>query len=214
MIEAWRWFGPVDDIDLLEISQTGASAIVTALHEIPYGEVWPVETISARQKQIAATGLLEWRAVESLPIHERIKRGEGDLSALFANYRQSMVNLAACGIQTVCYNFMPLLDWTRTTLDAPVPGGGNALRYERAEMAAFEIFMLKRVCAEADYTPEIIARAEYRFQTMTDRDKDQLLTSIMSGLPGAYDRYSISQLKAELAKYQGIDRASLRANFS
>jgi mannonate dehydratase len=214
MIEAWRWFGPVDDIDLREISQTGASAIVTALHEIHYGEVWPVETISARQKQIAATGLLEWRVVESLPIHERIKRGEGDLSSLFANYRQSMANLAACGIQTVCYNFMPLLDWTRTTLDAPVPGGGNALRYERAEMAAFEIFMLKRVGAEADYTPEIIARAEHRFQAMTDRDKDQLLTSIMSGLPGAYDRYSISQLQAELAKYQGIDRASLRANFS
>jgi mannonate dehydratase len=214
MIEAWRWFGPVDDIDLREISQTGASAIVTALHEIHYGEVWPVETISARQKQIAATGLLEWRVVESLPIHERIKRGEGDLSSLFANYRQSMANLAACGIQTVCYNFMPLLDWTRTTLDAPVPGGGNALRYERAEMAAFEIFMLKRVGAEADYTPEIIARAEHRFQAMTDRDKDQLLTSIMSGLPGAYDRYSISQLQAELAKYQGIDRASLRVNFS
>jgi len=214
MIEAWRWFGPVDDIDLREISQTGASAIVTALHEIPYGEVWPVETISARQKQIAATGLLEWRVVESLPIHERIKRGEGDLSALFANYRQSMANLAACGIQTVCYNFMPLLDWTRTTLDAPVPGGGNALRYGRAEMAAFEIFMLKRVGAEADYSPEIIARAEHHFEAMTDRDKDQLLTSIMSGLPGAYDRYSISQLQAELAKYQGIDRASLRANFS
>jgi len=214
MIEAWRWFGPVDDIDLREISQTGASAIVTALHEIPYGEVWPVETISARQKQIAATGLLEWRVVESLPIHERIKRGEGDLSALFANYRQSMANLAACGIQTVCYNFMPLLDWTRTTLDAPVPGGGNALRYERAEMAAFEIFMLKRVGAEADYTPEIIARAGHHFEAMTDRDKDQLLTSIMSGLPGAYDRYSISQLQAELAKYQGIDRASLRVNFS
>ena len=214
MIEAWRWFGPVDDIDLREISQTGASAIVTALHEIPYGEVWPVETISARQKQIAATGLLEWRVVESLPIHERIKRGEGDLSALFANYRQSMANLAACGIQTVCYNFMPLLDWTRTTLDAPVPGGGNALRYERAEMAAFEIFMLKRVGAEADYTPEIIVRAEHHFEAMTDRDKDQLLTSIMSGLPGAYDRYSISQLQAELAKYQGIDRSFLRANFS
>ena len=167
-----------------------------------------------RQKQIAANGLLEWRVVESLPINERIKRGVGDLSALFVNYRQSMANLAASGIQTVCYNFMPLLDWTRTTLDAPVPGGGNALRYELAEMAAFEIFMLKRVGPEADFTPVIIVRSEHHFEAMTDRDKDQLLTSIMSGLPGAYDRYSINQLQAELAKYQGIDRASLRVNFS
>ena len=167
-----------------------------------------------RQKQIAANGLLEWRVVESLPINERIKRGVGDLSALFVNYRQSMANLAASGIQTVCYNFMPLLDWTRTTLDAPVPGGGNALRYELAEMAAFEIFMLKRVGPEADYTPVSIVRTEHHFEAMTDRDKDQLLTSIMSGLPGAYDRYSINQLQAELAKYQGIDRASLRVNFS
>ena len=214
MIESWRWFGPLDKITLPEITQTGASGIVTALHDIPYGEIWPVEAIAARQKMIADTGLLDWMVVESLPIHERIKRGDGDLTALFANYRQSMANLAACGIHTICYNFMPLLDWTRTTLDAPVRGGGSALRFDRIEMALFEIFMLDREGAAADYTPAIIDAAKQRFETMTQDDKDRLLASIMAGLPGAYDRYSISQLRDELVKYKDIDHASLRANYS
>ena len=214
MIESWRWFGPLDKITLPEITQTGASGIVTALHDIPYGEIWPVEAIAARQKMIADTGLLDWMVVESLPIHERIKRGDGDLTALFANYRQSMANLAACGIHTICYNFMPLLDWTRTTLDAPVRGGGTALRFDRIEMALFEIFMLERDGAAADYTPAIINAAKQRFEPMTQDDKDRLLASIMAGLPGAYDRYSISQLRDELVKYKDIDHASLRANYS
>ena len=214
MIESWRWFGPLDKITLPEITQTGASGIVTALHDIPYGEIWPVEVIAARQKMIADTGLLDWMVVESLPIHERIKRGEGDLTTLFANYRQSMANLAACGIHTICYNFMPLLDWTRTILDAPVRGGGTALRFDRIEMALFEIFMLEREGAAADYTPAIIDAAKQRFEPMTQDDKDRLLASIMAGLPGAYDRYSISQLRDELVKYKDIDHASLRANYS
>lgn len=214
MIESWRWFGPLDKITLPEISQTGASGIVTALHDIPYGEIWPVEAIAARQKMIADTGLLDWMVVESLPIHERIKRGDGDLTALFANYRQSMANLAACGIHTICYNFMPLLDWTRTTLDAPVRGGGSALRFDRIEMALFEIFMLEREGAVADYTPAIIDAAKQRFETMTQDNKDRLLASIMAGLPGAYDRYSITQLRDELVKYKDIDHTSLRAHYS
>ncbi|MGB2235494.1 MAG: mannonate dehydratase [Candidatus Puniceispirillum sp.] len=214
MIESWRWFGPLDKITLPEITQTGASGIVTALHDIPYGEIWPVEAIAARQKMIANTGLLNWMVVESLPIHEHIKRGEGDLTTLFANYRQSMANLAACGIHTICYNFMPLLDWTRTILDAPVKGGGTALRFDRIEMALFEIFMLERDGAAADYTPAIIDAAKQRFEPMTQDDKDRLLASIMAGLPGAYDRYSISQLRDELVKYKDIDHASLRANYS
>ena len=214
MIESWRWFGPLDKITLPEITQTGASGIVTALHDIPYGEIWPVEAIATRQKMIADTGLLDWMVVESLPIHERIKRGDGDLTALFANYRQSMANLAACGIHTICYNFMPLLDWTRTILDAPVRGGGTALRFDRIEMALFEIFMLDREGAAADYTPAIIDAAKQRFEPMTQDDKDRLLASIMAGLPGAYDRYSITQLRDELVKYKDIDHASLRANYS
>ena len=214
MIESWRWFGPLDKITLPEITQTGASGIVTALHDIPYGEIWTVEAIAARQKMIADTGLLDWMVVESLPIHERIKRGDGDLTTLFANYRQSMANLAACGIHTICYNFMPLLDWTRTILDAPVRGGGTALRFDRIEMALFEIFMLEREGAAADYAPAIIDAAKQRFEPMTQDDKDRLLASIMAGLPGAYDRYSISQLRDELVKYKDIDHASLRANYS
>lgn len=212
MIEGWRWFGPLDKISLAEIVQTGASGIVTALHEIPYGEVWPIDTIAARQKMIADTGNLEWMVVESLPIHERIKRGEGNLDALFDNYRASMKNLAACGIKTICYNFMPLLDWTRTTLDAPVSNGGTALRFDRTRMAVFEIFMLGR--ADADYPPEIIKAAELQFAKMSSDDKDRLLASIMAGLPGAYDRYSVDTLQDELAKYEGIDHVALRANYS
>ena len=125
MIESWRWYGPFDKITLPEIAQTGATGIVTALHEVPYGQVWPRDTIAARKAEIAQAGF-DWVAVESLPIHERIKRGEGDLSALFASYRQSMANLAAEGIHTICYNFMPLIDWTRTDLAAPVARGGSA----------------------------------------------------------------------------------------
>ncbi len=212
MIEGLRWFGPLDKISLAEIVQTGASGIVTALHEIPYGEVWPIDTIATRQKMIADTGNLEWMVVESLPIHERIKRGEGNLDALFDNYRASMKNLAACGIKTICYNFMPLLDWTRTTLDAPVSNGGTALRFDRTRMAVFEIFMLGR--ADADYPPEIIKAAELQFAKMSSDDKDRLLASIMAGLPGAYDRYSVDTLQDELAKYEGIDHVALRANYS
>ena len=161
---------------------------------------------------IADTGNLEWMVVESLPIHERIKRGEGNLDALFDNYRASMKNLAACGIKTICYNFMPLLDWTRTTLDAPVSNGGTALRFDRTRMAVFEIFMLGR--ADADYPPEIIKAAELQFAKMSSDDKDRLLASIMAGLPGAYDRYSVDTLQDELAKYEGIDHVALRANYS
>ena len=185
MKESWRWFGPLDKITLSEILQTGASGIVTALHEIPYGEVWPREVIAARKAEIAASGGLQWAVVESLSVHERIKRGEGDLSQLFANYRQSMANLAACGIRTICYNFMPLLDWTRTRLDAPVAGGGTALRFDQTEMAIFEIFMLGREAVANTYSSDILAAASARFEAMTKDDRDTLLASIMAGLPSA-----------------------------
>ena len=164
MIESWRWFGPLDAITLPEIAQTGATGIVTALHEISYGEVWPREAIAARRAMIEAAGFT-WEVVESLPIHERIKRGEGDLAPLFANYRDSLRNLAAEGVKVICYNFMPLLDWTRTDLKAPVAGGGACLRFEAYKMAAFEINMLGRAEAEADYPAAVRAR----MRTITDR---------------------------------------------
>ena len=213
MMEAWRWFGSLDRINLSEITQTGATGIVTALHEIPYGEVWPEQMIAARLAEVDATGSLEWKVVESLPVDERIKRGEGNLSQLFANYRQSMVNLAACGIETICYNFMPLLDWTRTRLDAPVAGGGTALRFDQIDMAVFEVFMLERDTAAETYSPEILKAASTRFAEMTEDDKSTLLASIMAGLPGQYNRYSLIELRGALAMYRGMDHATLQMNF-
>ena len=212
MIESWRWFGPYDKITLPEIAQTGASGIVTALHEIPYGEVWPTDLIATRKAEIEAAGF-EWVVVESLPIHERIKRGEGDLSQLFANYRQSMANLAANGIRTICYNFMPLIDWTRTDLAAPVARGGTCLRFSAPKMAAFEIHMLGRHAAEDDYSEQVRKDGAVWFQRSSEADREMLLHSIMSGLPGAYDRYDIAGLKSALQGYDGISRSDLRANY-
>ena len=181
MIETWRWYGEnLDKIGLDEIRQTGASGIVTALHEIPYGEVWQREAIAARHDRIKAAGL-EWSVCESLPVHENIKRGSGDLSSLFSNYRQSLANLAAEGIKTICYNFMPILDWTRTDLTAPVAGGGTCLRFEATKMAAFEIHMLGRPEAEADYPDVVQSKAKTWFERSSETDRTTLLNSIMAG---------------------------------
>ncbi|NUB43219.1 mannonate dehydratase [Fertoebacter nigrum] len=212
MRESWRWYGEFDRITLPEVAQTGATGIVNALHEIPYGEVWPRQAIAARRDAIIRAGF-DWVVVESLPIHERIKRGAGDLSALFANYRQSMANLAAEGITTICYNFMPLLDWTRTDLAAPVARGGTCLRFSAPRMAAFELHMLGRAAAEADYPPGVLAEAAVWFQQATEADRDGLLHAIMSGLPGAYDRYDIPALRAALADYEGIGQGELRSHY-
>ncbi len=214
MIESWRWYGPLDKISLPEIAQTGATGIVTALHEIPYGEVWPIEAIEARKALIAEPDLtLNWVVVESLPLHEDIKLGQGDLTQLFANYRQSVANLAACGVKTICYNFMPLLDWTRTELDAPVRGGGTALRFNAAKMAAFELHMLGRDAAADDYQPQVIEAAKTWFDASTESDRQSLLETIMAGLPGAFERYTVETLREALQRYEGIDQAALCANY-
>ncbi|WP_429931070.1 mannonate dehydratase [Agrobacterium vitis] len=215
MKESWRWYGPFDRITLAEVAQTGASGIVNALHEIPYGEVWGSDAIAARRDEIANSGLgLIWNVVESLPIHEDIKRGEGDLERLFSNYRQSMKNLADAGIHTICYNFMPLLDWTRTQLDAPVARGGTALRFSEPHMAAFEIHMLERDGAENDYSPEVREAANAWFDASSEGLRQNLLNSIMSGLPGAFDRYDIRGLREALKRYHGISRDEIRANYA
>lgn len=215
MLESWRWYGPLDRIGLHEISQTGARGIVTALHEIPYGEIWSRQAIAARKAMIAASGLdLSWQVVESLPVHEHIKRGDGDLAPLFANYRQSLANLAAEGIFTVCYNFMPLLDWTRTDLASPVRGGGTCLRFDAARMCALEMFMLEREGAEEDYPDEVRARARQWFEASDEAAREALVAAIMAGLPGAYDRYDIPALRRALTLYAGIDTQALRANFA
>jgi mannonate dehydratase len=216
MEQTWRWFGPDDVVQLPHIRQTGATGIVTALHQIPYGVVWTVEEIEARKALIAADPSLglRWSVVESLPVHESIKIGEGDLEPLFDTYRQSLRNLAQCGITTVCYNFMPVLDWTRTELAYPLPGGGTALRFNAHEHAAFDCFMLERPGAEADHPPEVLARAREWFDRSTEADRRTLLANIMAGLPGAYDRYDIPGLRRMLDRYREIDRTRLRDNLA
>ena len=216
MEQTWRWFGPDDVVQLSHICQTGATGIVTALHQIPYGVIWSVEEIEKRKALITADPSLglRWSVVESLPIHERIKIGEGDLTGLFDNYRQSMRNLAQCGVTTICYNFMPVVDWTRTELAYPLPGGGTALRFNAHEFAAFDCFMLERPGAEADYSQDVLTRAKDWHLRSSEADRRKLLSNIMAGLPGAYDRYDVPGLRAMLDRYKDIDAAALRENLA
>src|SRR5947209_5762367 len=185
MEQSWRWFGPGDVVPLHAIRQAGASGVVTALHQIPYGELWTDDAIAERQALVAANPSLglRWNVVESLPIHERIKLDEGDLTSLFDTYRQSMRNLAAAGVKVICYNFMPVVDWTRTELYHALTGGGRALRFNAHEYAAFDCFMLERPGAEADHSPQVLARARTWFDKASESDKATLLASIMAGLP-------------------------------
>ena len=213
MRETWRWFGEFNPIALEEVTQTGAAGIVSALHAIPYGEVWPQDDIAKRRTEIEAAGLT-WDVVESLPVHEDIKRGTGDLATLFGNYRTSLSNLAAEGVKTVCYNFMPILDWTRTDLALPAPKGGTCLHFSAAKMAAFEIHMLKRDGAEGDYHPDAVRNGTQWFQKSTESDQAALLGSVMAGLPGAVDRYDIAGLQAVLDSYKGLTHDDLRANLA
>jgi mannonate dehydratase len=216
MEQTWRWFGPEDVIKLSHVRQTGATGIVTALHHIPYGVVWSIEEIEKRKALIAADPSLglRWSVVESLPVHESIKIGKGDLTPLFDNYRQSLRNLAQCGITTVCYNFMPVVDWTRTELAYPLLGGGTALRFNIHEFAAFDCFMLERPGAEAQYSLEVLTRAREWYDSSSEADRRQLLSNIMAGLPGAYDRYDIPGLRVMLDRYRDVDADGLRANLA
>lgn len=216
MEQSWRWFGPDDVVPLKAIRQAGARGVVTALHHIPYGVVWTIEEIRIRQALIAGAPALglHWNVAESLPIHERIKSGEGDLTGLFDNYRQSMRNLAACGVRTICYNFMPVVDWTRTELHHELPGGGTALRFNAHQYAAFDCFMLRRPGAEADHSAGVLARARVWFDRATEADKSTLLAAIMAGLPGAFDRFDIPGLRRMLDRYRGVTVDELRRNLT
>ncbi|WP_150287964.1 mannonate dehydratase [Rhabdaerophilum calidifontis] len=213
MEQTWRWFGPEDRVTLAAARQAGATGIVTALHHIPYGTVWSPEEIETRKAEIASPGFgLTWSVVESLPVHEQVKIGEGDLEPIFANYRQSLRNLAAAGLRTVCYNFMPVLDWTRTQLDAPVPGGATALRFNLHEYVAFDWLILERPGAEEGHSDAVLARARAWHDAASEDDKKRLLANIMAGLPGAYDRYDVPGLRTMLARYRGMAPDTLRAN--
>ena len=216
MEQTWRWWGPNDLISLASVRQAGATGIVTALHDIPYGVTWSSEAIAERRHIIESDRSLglRWSVVESVPVHEDIKTGTGDLETLYENYRQTLRNLGANGIRTVCYNFMPVLDWTRTELRHPLPGGGNALRFNAHEFAAFEVHMLRRPGAEAGYSDDVLDRARAWFTASSEADRDRLLSSIMAGLPGAFDRYDIDSLRRVLARYAEIDRTQLRQHLA
>lgn len=214
--QTWRWFGPADTISISEIRQTGAEGIVSALHHIAPGEVWTPEEIAKRKQEIEGSpespSGLTWDVVESVPVSETIKTKTGPVSEHYEAYRLSLRNLADQGLKTVCYNFMPILDWTRTDLAAPMPDGATAMRFDMLEFCIFDALLLARPGANDDYPVEMLEDARAALASLSDADKQRLINNIVAGLPGANDSWTLDDVRAQLATYAAIDADRLRQN--
>ena len=211
MQESWRWFGPDDTVSLSEIRQAGAQGVVTSLHEIRAGEVWPLHEITARQAMIAKHGL-EWTVVESVPVHNDIKARSGDYQTLIRNYQRTLRHLGEAGIDRVCYNFMPVVDWTRTNLDYELPGESSALRFEMTDFVAYDVHLLKRAGASADYSDELLERAKTRYAELLHTEQQTLEQNIIAGLPGGEGSYDRAAIKTEIERFNAIGVDGYRAN--
>ena len=209
MHQTMRWFGPSDPVKLSDIRQAGCAGVVTALHQIPVGDVWPIADIQERCNMITAAGM-SWTVIESLPVSDDIKRQKGQYLQHIENYKQSLRNVAACGLKVVTYNFMPVLDWLRTNVDYEMPDGSKALYFDRSTFLAFDLWLLKRPAAADEYTPEDIETARQLFASFTPNEKEKLFRNMMMGLPGSDEAFTPQQVLDALQSYDGIDAAKLK----